>query len=177
MFRMARVAERGKKLRITVNSSDILRRPRSLPADAARVPFLRERRKDGLDHHAVLPPITEIVDVGEFASLLEPEVAEAYSVSVLRRLLGVFVSFRIGLGKPPVPYFELVEVRVGPANPVLDDQVERVKRGIAENAKTPPNQRLGPCQLDLQLIRLRGSCRSLLLHQRHSRLLVDVPGA
>jgi hypothetical protein len=147
VFRMARVAERREEFRITVNTSDILKRPGSLPADTARVRFLGERRKDGLDHNAVLPPIAEVIDVGEFAPLSEAEVAEAYPPGVFGGLVRTVVG--IWFGKPPVPQFEPVEVRVGPAHCVLNDEVKRIKRRVAEDSQPSPDRRFRLRESDL----------------------------
>jgi hypothetical protein len=109
-----------------VNAPTIFRRTSSRTRDAAGVRLSGNRTEDGFDEHAVLPPVAEVVDIGEFTPLSETEVTETLEPSILRRFLRVFV-LRIRIGESAIRDLELVEVRVGPAHRLLDDHVKRVE--------------------------------------------------
>jgi hypothetical protein len=133
---VAGVTDRREELLVAGHPAAVLGRASTLAPQADRTAAALTCGEDPLDEDLVLPVVTEVVPVEEAATLCRGDIAEPHAPL---RQDDHRAPLRVGHPIPASGDDELMEVAIGPAHGLLEDEVQAVKRQGAWYLKAAPD--------------------------------------
>ena len=139
MFFMVGVVDRFEEEFVAGRPTDVFRRGPPLGQDQLGIQRAGLGLGDKVDPNGVLPAITEVIEIGDGASIC---FLKDFKQSLLGGVAKISAKVMIGNAPPDILIAEVVKVAVGPAEGNLQDNVEPIHTQVERYDQFAPDLRL-----------------------------------